>query len=279
MNERNWEYRGLQLSNRSKLYNFQITDVNNKITYNSNVYPNRNNNGAYSTNVTAGARLFIVKGTIYWTKAEINTAYQELKKIIKTEDFPSITNKGFYTLKWSDKRGKDVQVEAKVYQPLQTEEGRHDGLNFEFTLLTEDSFYYSQAEKTANGGIGQLGGNVLPNVLPNTLLWGTDYIEVTNDGDSKAGIYLNILGNLVNPRITNITTGQTMKLTTTTDKLIIDNREKPFIITDNWLNIKSYKTGQYIYLVAGVNKIVVSCENYTANDQATVYLKFRDTYE
>jgi len=44
MNERNWEYRGLQLSNRSKLYNFQVTAVPNNVSYTSEVYNNRNNN-------------------------------------------------------------------------------------------------------------------------------------------------------------------------------------------------------------------------------------------
>lgn len=279
MNERNWEYKSIQLSNRNKLYNFQVTDVRNTITYDSDVNSNKNNNWAYSTNVTAGARLFILRGTIYGTTEEKNLAYQELKKIIRVEDFPSIENKGFYTLKWTDKRGKNVQVSAKVYKPLETSEGKHETLDFEFSLLAEDSFYYSQEEKTANGGIGLLWGNVMPNVMPNNLFWGTDYIEVTNDGDSKAGLYISVLGSLTNPRITNITTGQTMKLETNTTNLIVDNRERPFIITDMGVNIKSTQVGQYVYLVWWVNQILISCENYTGNDQAEVYLKFRDTYE
>jgi len=190
-----------------------------------------------------------------------------------------VENKGFYDLKWTDKRGIDVQVKAKVYQPLRTTEASHETLEFEFTLLAEDSFYYSQAEKTANGGLGQLGGNVLPNVLPNNLFGGTDYIEIENDGDSKAGMFFQALGTLVNPRITNITTGQTMKITGTTTKLVVDNREKPFIITDNGVNIKAQQTGQYLYLVAGLNHIVLSAENYVSEDQAEVYIKYRDTYE
>jgi phage-related protein len=92
-------------------------------------------------------------------------------------------------------------------------------------------------------------------------------------------MYISVIGNLVNPRITNITTGQTMKLETTTDKLVVDNRTKPFKITNNGVNIKTTQKGQYIYLVAGENNIVVSCENYTAEDQADVYIKFSNTYE
>ena len=39
-------------------------------------------------------------------------------------------------------------------------------------------------------------------------------------------MFFQALGTLVNPRITNITTGQTMKITGTTTKLVVDNREK-----------------------------------------------------
>jgi hypothetical protein len=153
MIERNWEYKGLQLSNRTKLYNFQVTNVPNKVTYASEVFNNRNNNGAYTTNVTAGARIFRFTGTFYGTKAQREEAYTQLKAIIKTEDFPSIDNKGFYTLNWTDKRGKDVTAQAKVYKPLNTTVVRDDLTNFEFTLLSEDPFYRSQDQKTANGGI------------------------------------------------------------------------------------------------------------------------------
>lgn len=279
MNERNWEYKGLQLSNRTKLYNFQILDVPQKITYASDVFNNRNNNGAYTTNVTAGARVFLFKGIIYGTKAEKEEAYKQLKAIIKTEDFPGIQNKGFYTLNWTDKRGINVTTSAKVYQPLLTEEGRNESLEFEFTLLSENNFYLSQVEKTINWGVGLLWGNILPNILPNNLFGGSDYIEVTNDGDYKAWLYISVIGELLNPRITNITTGQTMKIAGTTNNLIVDNRKKPFLITDGGVNIKAQQTGQFIYLVAGLNKIVVSCENYTGNDQADVYIKYNDTYE
>lgn len=92
-------------------------------------------------------------------------------------------------------------------------------------------------------------------------------------------MYIQVLGNLVNPRITNLTTGQSMRVVTTTDNLIVDNTKKPFIITNNGANIKSLQEGEYVYLVSGVNKILISCDNYTANDQATVYIRYQDTYE
>ena len=279
MNERNWEYRDLQLSNRTKLFNFQVTNVSNKVSYASEVLVNRNNNGAYSTNVTAWARIFRFSGTFYGTKSQKEEAYEQLKAIIKTEDFPSLQNKGFYTLNRTDKRGKEVTVKAKVYQALETTESSHENLEFNFTLLSETPYYESQTQKTANGGIGVLGGNILPNILPNILFGGTDAIEVINDGDAKAGMFIQIIWNLVNPRITNITTGQSMKVNDTTENLVIDNTKKPFTITDQGVNKKALQTWEFVYLVAGLNKIIVSCDNYTSNDQATVYIRYRDTYE
>lgn len=141
MDTRNWEYKGLQLSNRDKLYNFQIQRVDNTVNYNSSIYENNINNGAYSTNTTVGVRVIRFFGTFYGTLEEKREAYTKLKEIIKTEDFPSIINRGFYTLKWTDKRGQDVQAQAKVYKPLETEE-EGSLLNFSFTLLCDDPFYY-----------------------------------------------------------------------------------------------------------------------------------------
>ena len=88
--------------------------------------------------------------------------------MIKSEDFPTITNRGFHTLKWTDKRGEDVQIQAKVYKALATKESRHNMLEFSFTLLADQPLYQSQTENTETGGIGVLGGNTLGNTLPNS---------------------------------------------------------------------------------------------------------------
>lgn len=104
MNERNWEYKGLQLSNSSNPYNFQVEDVVNEVVLESKIFSNTNTDGVYSSNVTTGGRYFEFTGRIYGTKTEKELAYKKLKEAIKSEDFPSITNRGFYTLKWTDKR-------------------------------------------------------------------------------------------------------------------------------------------------------------------------------
>ena len=70
-----------------------------------------------------------------------------------------------------------------------------------------------------------------------------------------------------------------MKVNDTTENLVIDNTKKPFTITDQGVNKKALQTWEFVYLVAGLNKIIVSCDNYTSNDQATVYIRYRDTYE
>lgn len=52
MNERNWEYKGLQLSNRENPYNFQIDEVANEIVYEGKIFSNDNSDGVYSSNIT-----------------------------------------------------------------------------------------------------------------------------------------------------------------------------------------------------------------------------------
>jgi hypothetical protein len=92
-------------------------------------------------------------------------------------------------------------------------------------------------------------------------------------------MFIQIIGELVNPRITNITTGQSMRVVDTTNNLVVDNTKKPFIINDQGVNKKSLQEGQYVYLVSGVNQLIISCDNYVSNDQATVYIRYQDTYE
>lgn len=108
---------------------------------------------------------------------------------------------------------------------------------------------------------------------------GVGAIEVNNEGDRKAGIFVRVLGDLTNPRITNITTGETMKIEKQTTKLEVDNRERPFTVFDDGANAKSFKLGQFVYLAPGINNIVVSSENYTDHSQAEVTIYYRNTYE
>lgn len=278
MDTRNWEYKGLQLSNRDTLYNFQLTEAKHIAEYNSSIYENKIANGGFSTSTTMGVRVFTFSGKFYGTYEEKNLAFAKLKEIIKTEDFPSIVNRGFYPLKWTDERGIDVETIAKVYKPLEVE---RDGnlINFTFTLVSEDPIYYAQATKTVTGGIGVLGGNVLTHVLPNTLLSGTNKITVNNEGDRKTGFYIEVVGNLDNPRITNITTGQSLKIEKSTTALKVDNRTVPFTITDAGANAKQFKNGAFVYIVPGINELLVSCENYQSEDQADVTIVYRNAYE
>jgi len=277
MNERNWEYKGLQLSNSSNPYNFQVDDVANEIVYESKIFSNTNTDGVYSSNVTTGARYFEFTGRIYGTKTERELWYQKLKEAIKSEDFPSIVNRGFHTLKWSDKRGQDVQIQAKVYKALSTKEARHNMLEFSFTLLADQPLYQSQTENTETGGLGRLWGNTLGNTLPNTLDQGLGGIIIDHQWDKKAPIYIKALWSLSNPRATNITTWQSLKILTSTTILEIDNRSKPFKITEDGSNIKSTKRWEFIYLAPGENKIIISAEG--GDQDVEVTIKYRDTFE
>lgn len=279
MNERNWEYKWLQLSNNTNIYNFQVDNVSNEIVYESKLFSNENADGIYSSNVTTGARYFDFTWRIYWTKQEIELAYKKLKEIIKSEDFPSLYNRWFYSLKWTDKRWIDVKIQAKVYKPLKTEEMEHNMLSFTFTLLADNPLYTSQTENTETWGLGIMWWNTLPNIMPNVLDWAVNTITLTNNWDKKASLYIQVLWNLTNPRITNISTGQSIKILTNTTILVIDNRTKPFIVTENWVSIKASKRWEFIYLAPWENKLVITSENYTEWNTVTALIKYSDTFE
>lgn len=279
MNERNWEYKWLQLSNDTNIYNFQVDNVSNEVIYEWKIFSNENADWIYSSNITTGARYFDFTGRIYGTKSERELAYKKLKEIIRSEDFPSLYNRWFYTLKWTDKRWIASKIQAKVYKPLKTEEIAHNMLSFTFTLLADNPLYTSQSEETITWWLGIIGWNTLPNVLPNVLNEGNWAITITNKWDKKASMYIQILWNLTNPRITNITNGQSLKILTNTTILVVDNRMKPFIVTENAVNIKSYKRWEFLYLSPWENKIVITSENYTEINDIDVLIKYNDTYE
>lgn len=277
MNERNWEYKGLQLSNSQNPYNFQVDDVANEIVYEGKIFSNDNSDGVYSSNITTWARYFEFTGRIYGTKTEKELAYKKLKEVIKSEDFPSITNRGFHTLKWTDKRWQAVQIQAKVYKALTTKESAHNMLEFSFTLLADEPLYKSQSETIENGGLWRLWGNTMGNTMGNALNEGTDTITITNNWDKKAPVYIQILWALTNPRITNITTGQSLKILQDTTILVVDNRTKPFIITENGVNIKASKRWEYIYLAPWDNEVVITSEG--GDTEVDVTIKTNDTFE
>lgn len=160
---------------------------------------------------------------------------------------------------------------------MTTKESRHNMLEFSFTLLADQPLYQSQTENTETGGIGVLGGNTLGNTLPNSLTaW--DYgIIIDHEGDKKAPFYIKVSGSVENPRITNITNGQSLKILANTTLLEIDNRQKPFKVTDNGANIKSARRGEFVYLSPGVNQIVVSIESW--DTEASVTIRYRATFE
>lgn len=277
MNERNWQYKGLQLSNRMNPYNFQVSEVVNEITYEARIFQNQNSDGVYSSNVMTGARFFEFTGRIFWTKAEKELAYAKIKEAIRSEDFPGLLNRGFYPLRWTDKRGQDVEIMAKVYRPFTTSESKFWTLIFKFTLLADQPIYYSVIESRASWGIGNMGGNAIPNTIPNILNTWENAIIVENHGDKKAPIFIQIIGNIENPRITNYTTGQSLKILKTTQVLMVDNTKKPFMVSDGTQNIKVHKRGDYIYLAPWQNRIIVSIEG--GDPEASVLIKYRDHYE
>jgi len=70
-----------------------------------------------------------------------------------------------------------------------------------------------------------------------------------------------------------------MKVQKDTTKLEIDNRDRPFTIFDDGANAKGDKLGDFVYLAPGVNKILISSENYIEESQAQVTIYYRNTYE
>lgn len=193
MHARNWKYKNIELSNRNVLYNFRVTNVDFNPSYNSDLKTFSATHGGYDSSTLSGPRIFLFSGIFYGTKTQIEAGFTALKKIITYENFPSLSNRGFYPLYFTDQRGKSVFINAKVYKPLEVEESDANTLKFTFTLLSEDNLYYSTTEKVIAGGIGVYGGFEIPFDIPFDLTSGTGFVTLTNDGNKPAPVRISAI--------------------------------------------------------------------------------------
>ena len=62
--------------------------------------------------------------------------------------------------------------------------------------------------------------------------------ECDNEGNYKAGCLITVIGNLTNPKVTNLTNNLTYKIAGTTSVLTLDSRNGGWEVKDNGVNIR-----------------------------------------
>jgi len=281
MRTQNWSYNWTYLSSDSVTVQLTATTVVYNATLKSNVSDRVNYHWSYIGNTVASWRLFTFNWSIFWdTQAERQTAYIELSNLIKPEGTPTLDNRWFYELLWTDEGGRDVRCMAKVYTPLQVDTRSDDVIDFKFELYSEESSYSWQALLYSNGLQGYFWwttlGTRLGTIL-NDLIW---EIEITNSWNFKSPCLINVVGSITNPKVLNTVNWRFFWVTKTTTNLIIDNRERPFIVTDEWINVMSYRTSwsNFVYLDPWANTLVLLWDDYDSSWTVTIDILYRYQY-
>lgn len=316
---KNYTYKGFTLSDDTALLNnIVLQDVKKWITLNTTVFNKQTYHGSILSNTLASGRLFTFSWQIFWkTKEERANWQKKLNDIIKPE-WIFWDNQWFYDLNFFQDDWSRVKCKARVYTmpDYQTSVEQNYIINFTFDLFVQEPYFVSYEDKSVDQTVSTLmWWNTLPNLLPNTLNW---FIVITytqeNILDVDGNILLDVEGNeimdlvqnptgtfpnannlwnfdwpvriqviweLENPKITNLTNWRFYSLEwITTNDLIIDNTGKEFIVTDEWVNVKSFRwSGSKQLLISpGINEFNVSADNLSIDSTYRIIINYNDYY-
>jgi hypothetical protein len=166
-----------------------------------------------------GERIITFKGQIAVfneSVSDLETMVANLRKLVSLPPLPKPTDNGFVTIKWSDERGLDWQLQAKIIADVKITSifGMPWVRNYEITMLAEDGLIYSQDIYSVSGSTAYFGGSLilpvsLPAIMPS--VWWNE-INVNNQGNFPAPATFKIYGYAENPVITHSETGYFIKL-------------------------------------------------------------------
>ena len=119
----------------------------------------------------------------------------------------------------------------------------------------------------------------MPVILPNEFDWIIWNFNVQNDWNFIAPCKIEIIWSILNPVIRNTTNNRYFWITWTTTNLIIDNRERPFIITDEWVDVSSNRMAwsNFIMLNTWSNNILITRDD-AWTWEIVVNFYYNDTY-
>jgi hypothetical protein len=228
-------------------------------------------------------RLIPITGEIFdVSKTQRGTIRNTIDDLFKVENFPGIDEE-FKVLQFTDDDGTDWFINAKVQtMPDYTNERGDPIITFFLQLFAEDPLIRSVALQSQNGIYGLFGGITLPTVLPIALDGSLNSITCTNSGNFAATSVVTIEGDILNPRVTNLTTGRSFEITTDMqvgDILVIDAEARTVEL--NGVNVLADRAegSNWIFINPGANTLLLTGGDFDVNDQskATIDVEWYNT--
>jgi hypothetical protein len=287
MQTRNWQYDWLLLSSKDVKYRFQvIQDPTRNYIMDTLTFNKINQHWVQTSNTVAKGRLFSFTMAIFWTDLEKQEAFSYLLNKIRPVWIPNDPNNAFHTLKWTDERWKDVQIEAKVWSAPVITEIRNDVRNVAFELFSENPNYQSQTLKMASWYWWDywwlaLWISWLAFEEWKALDEAVAQIDIYNSWNHEATpIIVTINWNIEKPKIYNIDTNQYYQLTNNTTALIYDNTWTKVKVEDWSADITNYRASWSfdVFLQNWLNRLVITWDNFDYSQDVTVSIQYRYNY-
>ncbi len=207
-------------------------------------------------------------------EAGVEASRTQMMKVLQLPVQPTSTSDGYVTISWTDATGATWSFRAKISRTpkLSRNLRQQYKLDFLISLKTDTPFILSSASTTGSGTRGYFSyGFLLPVILPAVMGYvENNAIVVANAGTLSAHTIIRLYGEntagVINPKITNMTTGKSFKINTTlTDasKYVEINSSTGTVVDQdgNDLSGSIDSISEFILLNAGNNTIVYTGDN------------------
>jgi len=241
--------------------------------------------GVISNPTFARGRLMTVSGQVFAvTKATRGTAQRAIEDIFILQDFPTQANE-FKVLQFKDDDDSDWFINAKVFStPSFTNPRGESVTTFTCELFAQDPIIRSLTQNSVSGNYALLGGVTLPTTLPIALDGVLGSFSGTNTGNFASPCVVTITGDIVNPRIYNLTTGRYFGYTGTLtasggDSLVIDTEANTMELNGVNVLANRYTGSNWIFAQSGANNFVLIGDDFDVDNQtkASVTVAFYNT--
>lgn len=230
--------------------------------------------GMVSKPTFAEGRLIPINGEIFSSSKLTRGAVKNIvANLFVIESFPAETDE-FKKLEFTDDDGTEWFIWAKVYTMPTYENERGDPIIRFFTqLYAENPLIFSKNLQSANGIYGLWGGTVLPVTLPVALSGAINSFPCVNSGNFASPAKITITGEVINPKVYNLTSGKFFKLNLTVgigDVLIIDATQATPTATLNGVSVLGDRAdgSNWIFMNAGTNDLLLAGDDFDIDDQS-----------
>jgi len=167
-------------------------------------------------------------------------------------------------------------IEARVVEsPMILEKGGQNNIaTARVKLRCPDPFWSDEVSQSYSTGIGSKGGFPVGGPISRPISRGANNtITIDNIGDTSTFAFMEIDGDVTNPVITNVTTGQSFVLNTSIsagETVTLSKGQEGFRVLKNSDNYMQYFSGTFFKLQQGMNVIVFQATSSDDNALLTV---------